>query len=200
MRKPSFRDALAGYSVPKSSTMREHLERWGSHHDAEGVWKKISAHSAALDPQEFIRRVLLYRNHAAGFSAARPIERADKSKFLKWYKQKIVEAMKSSRSFSEIAETLEEAASALRLLEESFESFRYMISKDADSRKDQDGSLARSAFCLTLSEFFIENCNIWLDEQVATLCDIAFPGDEPLPIESVKAFRNRSKRRARAVN
>jgi hypothetical protein len=107
-------------------------------------------------------------------------------------------ALDSKRSLSEIAKVLEVAAADFCILEKLRDTFDD-LPHGALSRKNQNSSLARRAFCLQVGRFLHEASGRWMDAEVAALVDIALPALEATTAEQVRQFRRPSTRARREI-
>jgi hypothetical protein len=184
-----FKDELRKYPWPPSSAIKAHGKRWLENDDAENVWRKISRAADQLKAEDFIKFVVTARCRAGGLVPTLDFHAEAGRRYLAAHEARIKDALKSNRSLSEIADVLEEAASDFRLCDNLLDQRLSGLPANAISRKDQNGSQARRAFCWILFEFFKEHCGKWMDEEVATLLDIAMPRKEPTDIFEVREFR-----------
>jgi hypothetical protein len=188
-----FKDELRKYPWPPSSAIKAHGKRWLEDDRSQGVWQKISRAADQLRAEDFIKFVVNARCRAAGLVPTLDFHAEAGRRYLAAHEARIKDALKSNRSLSEIADVLEEAASDFRLCDNLLDERLSGLPANAISRKDQNGSQARRAFCWILFEFFKERCRMWMDDEVATLLDIALPRKkkEPTTIDEVREFRKR---------
>jgi hypothetical protein len=186
-----FKDELRKYPWPPSSAIREHLQRWLDHDETENVWRKISRAADQLKAEDFIRFVVTARGRAAGLAPTLDSHAEAARRYIAAHEARIKAALKSKGSLSEIADVLEDAAADFRLHDTLLDDRLSRLPANAVSRKDQNGSQARRAFCLTLGEFLNEKCGVWMDEEVATLTDIALPRKKSTTIDEVSEFRKK---------
>jgi len=185
-----FKDELRNYPWPRSSAIKEHGKRWLRHASAEEIWQKVSrAAGPNLTAHEFILFVIRARTAAGSLSARIKVSASDRASVIRWHQPKIKEALASTRSLSEIAVVLEDAAFEMQQIEKSSTIVLADYPAGAISSKDQKGSQRRRAFCLIMFEFFRERCRQWMDGPVATLVDIAFPRGEATTEDAVREFR-----------
>jgi hypothetical protein len=185
-----FRDELRKYPWPPSSAIKAHGKRWLDDDRSEEVWQKVSkAAGAQLRPDDFIRFVITARGRAAGLVPTLDFYAEAGRRYLAAHEARIKDALKSNRSLSEIADVLEEAASDFRLCDNLLDQRLSELPPNAVSRKDQKGSQARRAFCWILFDFFKERCRMWMEEEVATLLEIALPRKKPATVDEVHEFR-----------
>lgn len=190
----TFKQELSEYPWPPSSAIKAHGKRWMDGIDTETLWRKVSKAAPDLKAREFIEIVLRTRAQSAGLKPILNFHAEVRRRALSVHKISINSAMRSRKSLSEIADVLEDAAAHLRLYDQSLDIKIAQLSPDAVSRKNQNGSQARRAFALTMGEFFKTRCGLWMDEEVATLVDIALPRKEAATtIDEVKEFRKRRK-------
>jgi hypothetical protein len=110
-------------------------------------------------------------------------------RYIAAHEARIKDALKSNKSLSEIADVLEDAAADFRLSDKLLDQRLDGLPANFESRKNQNGSQARRAFCLILSEFFQKRCGMWMDNEVAVLIDIALPRREATDIAEVREYR-----------
>jgi hypothetical protein len=187
-----FKDELRKYPWPPSTAIPAHGRRWIEHNETENVWRKISRAADQLKADDFIGFVVKARCRAAGLVPTLDFHAEAGRRYLAAHEARIKAAFRSkNRSLSEIAGVLEDAASDFRLCENLLDDRLSGLPVNAISRKDQNGSQARRAFCWILFEFFKERCGRWMDEEVATLLDIALPREKPTTIDEVSEFRKK---------
>jgi len=190
-----FKDELRKYpgrgDAMRGGAIRAHLQRWLDHDETENVWRKISRAADQLKAEDFIRFILSARGRAAGLVPTLDFHAEAGRRYLAAHEARIKNALKSSKSLSEIADVLEAAASDFRLHDSVLDIKLSGLSVNAVSRKDENGSQARRAFCLTVGEFLNEKCGVWMDDEVAALTDIALPRKKQTTIDEVKEFRKR---------
>lgn len=189
-RSTKFKDELRKYPG-RGGAIRAHLKRWLDDDRTENVWRKISRAVDQLKAEDFIRFVVNTRGRAGGLIPTLDFHTEAARRYLAAHEARIKDAMKSSGSLSEIADVLEAAASDFRFHDSWLDSKLSGLSVNAVSRKDENGSQARRAFCLTVGEFLNEKCGLWMDEEVAMLTDIALPRKKQTTIDEVKEFRKR---------
>jgi hypothetical protein len=170
----SFKDKLRNFPRPKSSAIRQHLDRWLDDPIAEGVWRKISKLAHNLEAEELIRQVIRARSRAAGFKPTLNQYAGIREWTLHSHRQQIKAALASKLPLHEIAKVLEIAAAEFLTIDEFYSSRL----EGAVRRKDQNSSLMRHAFYLQVGSFLHQQCGRWMDAEVATLADIAFHGTE----------------------
>jgi hypothetical protein len=185
-----FKDELRKYPG-RGGAIRAHVKRWLDHDETENVWRKISRAADHLKAEDFIRFVVNTRGRAGGLVPTLDFHAEAARRYLAAHEARIKDALKSNRSLSEIADVLEDAAADFRLHDSLLDIKLSGLSVKAVSRKDQNGSQARRAFCLTVGEFLNEKCGAWMDEEVATLTDIALPRKKSTTIDEVSEFRKR---------
>jgi hypothetical protein len=193
-RSPTkFKDELRKYpergDAMQGGAIRAHLKRWLDNDETENVWRKISRAADQLKAEDFIRFILSARGRAAGLAPTLDFHGEVSRRYLAAHEARIKDALKSNRSFSEIADVLEDAASDFRLCDNLLDQRLSGLPANAVSRKDKNGSQARRAFCLILFEFLKKRCGRWMDDEVATLVDIALPRKKPTTIDEVHEFR-----------
>jgi hypothetical protein len=192
-----FKDELRKYPWPRSSAIKAHGKRWQEDDRSEDVWQKVSkAAGAQLRPDDFIRFVVKARGRAAGLVYILDFHTEAGRRYLAAHEARIKAALKSNKSLSEIADILEAAASDFRFHDAMLDETLSELPVNAVSRKDQNGSQARRAFCWILFEFFKERCGKWMDDEVATLVDIALPRNKQTTIDEVSEFRKRRQPKA----
>jgi hypothetical protein len=186
-----FKDELRKYPWPPSSAIKAHGKRWLENDDAENVWRKISRAADQLKAEDFIKFIVTARVRAGGLVPTLDSHAEAGRRYIAAHEARIKAALKSKRSLSEIADILDDAASDFRCHDTMLENRLSGLPLNAISRKDQNGSQARRAFCWILFEFFKVHCGKWMDEEVATLLDIAMPRKkkEPTDIFEVREFR-----------
>jgi hypothetical protein len=186
-----FKDELRKYPWPPSTAIRQHLQRWLDDNRSEDIWHKISRAANQLKADDFIGFVVKARCRAAGLVPTLDFHTELGRRYLAAHEARIKAAFRSKdRSLSEIAGVLEDAASDFRLCENLLDNRLSGLPVKAISRKDQNGSQARRAFCWILSEFFKERCGRRMDVQVAALLDIALPqGERVTEISEVREYR-----------
>jgi hypothetical protein len=190
-----FKDELRKYpgrgDAMRGGAIRAHLQRWLDHDETENVWRKISRAADQLKAEDFIRFILSARGRAAGLVPTLDFFAEAGRRYIAAHEARIKDALKSNRSLSEIADVLEDAASDFRLCDNLLDQRLTGLPANTVSRKDKNGSQARRAFCLILFEFFKERCGKWMDDEVATLVDIALPRNKQTTIDEVSEFRKR---------
>jgi hypothetical protein len=170
-----FKDELRKYPRPRSSAIREHLQRWLDHDDADAVWQKIVKKADDLKPDDFIRFVITARARASGLVPSLESHSRWRQYCLEFIAPSIKDVLKSNRPLSEMAEALEDAAFNFRLIDDALSERLSHLPVNAVSRNDRGGSQARRAFYLAVGQFLNEKCGTWMDSEVATLADIALP-------------------------
>jgi hypothetical protein len=185
-----FKDELRKHPGLGGAT-RALLKRWLEHDETENLWRKISRAADQLKAEDFIRFVVNTRGRAAGLIPTLDFHAEAGRRYLAAHEARIKNALKSNRSLSEIADVLADAAADFRLHDSNLDIKLSGLSVNAVSRKNENGSRARRAFCLTVGEFLNEKCGVWMDEEVATLTDIALPRKKQTTIDEVKEFRKR---------
>jgi hypothetical protein len=191
-----FKDELRKYPWPRSTAIRAHLQRWLDNDETEAVWRKISRAADQLKADDFIGFVVKARCRAAGLVPTLDFHTEAGRRYLAAHEARIKAAFKAAfrsknRSLSEIADVLEDAAADFRLCENLLEDRLSGLPINVVSRKDQKGSQARRAFCLAVGEFLNEKSGKWMDDEVATLLDIALPRKKQSTIVEVSEFRKK---------
>jgi hypothetical protein len=186
-----FKDELRKYPWPPSSAIKAHGKRWLENDDAENVWRKISRAADQLKAEDFIKFVVTARCRARGLVPTLDFHAEAGRRYLAAHTARIKAALKSDHSLSEIADVLDEAASDFRLCYNLLDQRLSGLPGNAISQKNQKGSQARRAFCLILFEFFKEHCEMWMDEQVAILLDVAMPRNKTTDISEVREYRRK---------
>jgi len=181
----SFTDELRRFSWPKSSAIRQHLTEWSKDDRAEEVWQKIRENSDGISAEEFIRVVIKARGEAGGLIHRLDQHASYRKHWIRAHKAKITKTLKSTLSLSEIADVLDGAAVDFRTVDDFFD---HLLNRFPMSRKNQNNSLARRPFWFLVGRFLHKKCGRWMDAEVATLTDIAFPGIETT-IDQVRAAR-----------
>lgn len=168
---------------PRSSAIRAHLRRWLDDDRADNVWKAVSkAAGANLGAEEFIRFVASTAMSSRALPVRLEAYKREADAALSGYGARVTKAFGSNKSLSEIAELLEEVAWELRFKERIAMLDRYPAG--AISRRQKGDSQKRRAFSLSMSDFFIERCGKWMDNEASVLLEIAFgpgaraPGDD----------------------
>jgi hypothetical protein len=118
-------------------------------------------------------------------------------RYLAAHEARIKDVLKSKGSLSEIADVLEDAAADFRLHDTLFNDRLSRLPANVVSRKDQDGSQAKRAFCLAILEFLQEQCGKPMHGEVATLVDIALDLEEPTTIDQVRSMTRETTARGR---
>jgi hypothetical protein len=185
----------------------QHLARWEIDDRAEDVWKTIQINAfgpipcgpnPTFEPLDgFIVAVLLARRAADNIDNVYRQQRTRRARYL--------ELAENAERFAKFYKTvLSEpppipsiAHKKVRLRAEIYESDAKMMRKLAGkapkalriSREDRKGSRRRVAFMSSISEFISILCGKPLDNVVAILTDIAFPGREATSLEQVRSAR-----------
>jgi hypothetical protein len=198
----SFKDELARYDPepveidadvvrinPKPDQL--HIRRWAEHDNAQEVWRNIKEKAPALEAQEFIRAVVSAWHGALGLIQNAADLEILRNRAKKMYRAEINKLLVSQLSIPEMASRLEDFAKGLRQWDDwppgPFVPYGVKV-----SRKDQKGSRVRKIFAQQVSDFLHKHCGVWLDEEVATLTEIAFPGRE-LHADDIRANRRPTK-------
>jgi hypothetical protein len=193
-----FKDELRKYPRPPSSAIRAHLKRRLDHDETEAVWRKISRAADQLKADDLIRFVIKIRGLAGGLVSTLDFHAEAGRRYLAAHEARIKAAFRSNRSLSEIAVVLEDAAADFRLHENLLDFWLGRLPVNAVSRKNQNGSQARRAFCLAIGEFLNEKSGKkWMDAEVATLVDIALPQADATTTDQVRAMRRETTSRGR---
>jgi len=188
----SFKDELRRFSWPKSSEIRQHLTRWRDDDRTEEVWQKIRANSDGISAEEFIRVVIRARSEAGGLIPRIDHYRRECEHSIRYHKEEITKALKSTQSLSEIADVLDAAAEGFRAIDGRLAADLADFPPNFITQKDESISLMRKVFCHRIGTFFHEKCGRWMDDQVGTLANIAFPGikNENI-VDQLRATRRR---------
>jgi hypothetical protein len=193
----------------------QHLARWEIDDRAEDVWKTIQIHAfgpipcgpTTFEPLDgFIVAVLLARRAADNIDNVYRQQRTRRARYL--------ELAKNAERFAKFYKTvLSEpppipsiAYKKVRLRAEIYESDAKIMRKLAGkapkalriSCEDRKGSRRRVAFMSSISEFISILCGKPLDNVVAILTDIAFPGREATSLEEVRSARRDTTRIGRS--
>jgi hypothetical protein len=189
----------------RNTADRELIERWLADDRADDGWRMVCEAAAAknmrIEPELVIKTVLAARRSARAtvnriYGVRHPHRLSGWSDRLQELKERITDKLVQGPGKLEpddVAHFLEEQASALREWGEvnlSFSDHRGLPgrTKFEVSRQDQDGSRARKLFMRIASDFFFSHLNRPLDEVVATLTEVAFPGKQ-IDVEDVIAAR-----------
>ena len=186
----TFKLELKNYKRPRSSAIKAHLQRWLDDDRTEAVWTKVNkAAGEKLTPGELIQHVIRARAKTAALPAQIAYTALERDFVKKWHAPQIKQALAKGKTLSEIADILEDAAFEMRLIEKV--SLLATYPAGVISRKNQDGSQARRAFSLIMSEFFKQRCDKWMDNEVAVLLDVALPRKEATDIQEVRDYRTK---------
>jgi hypothetical protein len=159
------------------------LTRWIKDDRTEGVWSKITkiAPRMARFPQLLIARFVTIRRRAFYEERLLNDERG-RAEFAAGLRKRLIYEMRSDISNTALADHLERAASFLRTPSPP---------PPADlgpTRQDRNGSRRRLFFMRQTSEELRQITGRWLDDETATLTEIAFPGTE-ITDEQVRSAR-----------
>jgi hypothetical protein len=160
------------------------LTRWIKDNRTEGVWSKITkiAPRTGRFPQLLIARFVTIRRRAFNEERFLNDERG-RTEFAAGLRKRLIYELRSDISNTALADHLERAASFLRMSSPP--------PPPADlgpTRQDRDGSRRRLFFMRQTSEELRQITGRWLDDETATLTEIAFPGAE-ITVEQVRAAR-----------
>lgn len=173
---------------PRSTAIRSHLARWIEDDRATSVWQAVTKHAGGnLGPEEFIRRVAWTAMAARGLRHRLDSHNARTAMMIAAQKARVAAAFASMKSPAQVAAVLEEAAWQLRTSEEISMLREYPVG--TISRKQAGETQKRRAFSLMISDFLKERCDLWMDEQVGVLLEIAFGERSGDSQEEARSYR-----------
>jgi hypothetical protein len=197
----SFRTILASYEATHDLTPQDcaHLQRWSDDDRADEEWQTIDRaaheHGLALPPNVFIREILAIKHVAEAISC--------RGRYRSLYR-------KRARQLQEIAKflrtphpagmppTFPRSEELAQMLDDAAEAHR----KEVEPSREVAGvvRVTREAdtpaiFMNQVSNYLKDITGRWLDEQVATLTEIAFEKVGDVDAEHVKCLRRNVRRR-----
>jgi hypothetical protein len=161
-----------------------HLKRWRATHRPDELWRRIAAPFNAEEAEEFILLVLVLRRAAEKadrFNKERPELEQQIKRLAPKARRHILRGLADNKITHEQYSALKQDVEKATIRSNFFDPF---LSK----RSDDKGSRQRTIFCRMLSDILYDTRSRWHDEEVATLCEIAFDyGD--VTIDAVRAAR-----------
>jgi hypothetical protein len=213
----SFKSELLQYRT-RASADREVIARWCQDARAENLWKSLQkATGGALKAADFIKIVLEARRSAQasvnrvygaeikgvprvpGFNEASAYALQALKEELKLVPDALPSTLLEAADFLEGgADFFEEKAQYFRNLHKSYLRHSDHLGlpdgpKFKLSRKDQSGSRVRKLFTQITSEWLSTRCGGRMDDAVATLTEIAFPGKQISADDVASIRKNRTK-------
>lgn len=179
----------------RNSADLELIERWLDDERVDDIWQKLKKANPNIEARTFIKTTCLARKSArgtvnrtygadwqSGSRKGRTRGWADELRDVKAQISRRLSLPPSAIDPADVADFLESCAHQVRDYQLLFNLSDHGGLRDRPkfqlSQKDQAGTRVRLLFMQIMGDYFFSTTGKWMDEQVAALTEIAFPGKE----------------------